>query len=213
MVNSRLKGLNNFAFKNNADANSIDTQAEYLWHELNTTHSKALDALRNSKDVNEATVAFTDHFEKPKSPNYQHRVGLAERALNLLVPTANADERVPNSGPIYADTLEEARAAKAANPNAQIFIKEGVQEPSALEMVQQSRNKDANPETSTIEAAAQGAGNFGLGGFADEIVGAGILLILNLLMCYGSLKIVWMMILNNGPQPLQQMKLLLQDEQ
>lgn len=46
--NERLTGLNKFAFNNNADANSIDTQAEYLWHELNTSHTKALDAV--SKD-------------------------------------------------------------------------------------------------------------------------------------------------------------------
>ncbi|WAK01880.1 phage tail tip lysozyme [Methylobacter sp. YRD-M1] len=170
--NERLSGLNKFAFNNNADANDVNTQAEYLWHELNTTHKKALEALRQSKSTTDATIAFTDHFERPAKPNYEHRAGLAERALNLLIPEANAAE------PIYADTVEQARAAKAANPNAQVFIREDAYQTSSdYDEAKKIIEKYNNPETSKVEAFSHGAANWGLGGFADEGIGAGIALV------------------------------------
>jgi hypothetical protein len=126
--NTRLTGLNKFAFKNNSDANDISTQADYLWHELNTTHKSALDALKSSTDVATATQAFTDKFERPKAPDYAKRTSLAEKALNLIIPTAQADETIPaNAGEIiYADTYADAVKAQTDNPSAQVFIKEGV---------------------------------------------------------------------------------------
>lgn len=55
-------------------------QLEYLWEELNSTEKGALQALRNSKTVEEATEAFMNKFERPnaKYANLRNRIKYAK---------------------------------------------------------------------------------------------------------------------------------------
>lgn len=43
---------------------TVDQQLEFIWEELNTTESKAMQALLNTNTVSDATRAFANHFER-----------------------------------------------------------------------------------------------------------------------------------------------------
>lgn len=78
----RQKGLKSLAQKMGTDISDVNTQLEYIWQELNTTHKSALDGLLRSKNVEEATVAFMKHFEKPGKPELQKRINYSRSLLS-----------------------------------------------------------------------------------------------------------------------------------
>ena len=66
----RQKGLKELAKRNGTDISDFNTQLEYVWQELNSSHKNALDGLLKSQNAEQATKIFMDHFEKPnKNPN------------------------------------------------------------------------------------------------------------------------------------------------
>lgn len=65
----------------------LGLQLDFLWHELNTTESKALRSLRGATTVGQAAVAFLIDFERPKDkrpdgPNARKRT---EEAAGVLL--------------------------------------------------------------------------------------------------------------------------------
>lgn len=73
---------------------NFDTQLAFLWHELNTSESDVLGALKNAKTVDDAVAAFIG-FERPMgwsaaNPRgghaYGHRAALAAKLLGQEVP-------------------------------------------------------------------------------------------------------------------------------
>ena len=77
----RQKGLKELAKLKGTDISDFDTQLEYVWQELNSTEKKALDKLLNSKNTQEATMAFMS-YERPGNPQFQKRLGYANGLLN-----------------------------------------------------------------------------------------------------------------------------------
>lgn len=77
----RQKGLKELAKSRGTDISDFDTQLEYVWQELNSTEKKALDKLLNSKNTQEATMAFMS-YERPGNPQFQKRLGYANGLLN-----------------------------------------------------------------------------------------------------------------------------------
>ena len=73
----RQIGLKALAKKFGTDVSDFNTQLEYIWQELNTTHKSALQHLLKSTNSKEATIAFMRHFEKPGKPNLQKRINFA----------------------------------------------------------------------------------------------------------------------------------------
>lgn len=55
---------------------TVDQQLEYLWDELNSTEKGALDALRNTSTVADATKVFMQKFERPANwaANFKNRL-------------------------------------------------------------------------------------------------------------------------------------------
>lgn len=55
---------------------TVDQQLEYLWDELNSTEKGALDALRNTSTVTDATKVFMQKFERPANwaANFKNRL-------------------------------------------------------------------------------------------------------------------------------------------
>lgn len=51
--------------KRNYDVNSVEGQLEYLWHELNTSESNALNKLKQQKNPADSAYAFAKYFERP----------------------------------------------------------------------------------------------------------------------------------------------------
>ena len=80
----RRKGLQNFAKERGTDISDLNTQLEYVWKELNSTHKSALDGILQSKNSDEATIAFMRKFEKPneKYANLTARLRYAKSCLS-----------------------------------------------------------------------------------------------------------------------------------
>lgn len=55
---------------------TVNQQLEYLWDELNSTERDALDALRNTSTVADATKVFMQKFERPANwaANFKNRL-------------------------------------------------------------------------------------------------------------------------------------------
>lgn len=66
-------------FKKYGTNPTLDQQLDFLWEELNTTHKSALEGLKNSHTILDATKSFMDKFEKPhpKYANLKARVNFA----------------------------------------------------------------------------------------------------------------------------------------
>lgn len=79
----RQVGLKNLAKKMGTQTNDFNTQLEYVWQELNTSHKTALDKIINSRNVDEATTMFMRHFERPneKLANLTGRIKYAQSLL------------------------------------------------------------------------------------------------------------------------------------
>ena len=78
----RRKGLEVLAQSRGKNISDLETQLEYVWQELNTSEKKAMNALLNSKNVEDATKAFV-LFERP-NPKYANLNARIKNALSLL---------------------------------------------------------------------------------------------------------------------------------
>lgn len=78
----RQKGLKALAKSRGSDISDFETQLEYVWQELNSSHKSALNGLLNSTNVEQATTAFMKHFEKPGKPHLERRIGYARSLVS-----------------------------------------------------------------------------------------------------------------------------------
>jgi hypothetical protein len=89
----RWQNMLDFATASGRSPWSLDTQLEFLWHELETIPSLGLDALRTSTTLEEATIAFQDKFERCGICDTSNRISYANGALfacpKLAPPTRN----------------------------------------------------------------------------------------------------------------------------
>ena len=79
--NARWNNLIDYAKSNNMNHKTMDTQLNFLWHELNTSEKKALYAIQNSQSAKEAARNFAYKFERMKAYNIQ-RENNAEKIFN-----------------------------------------------------------------------------------------------------------------------------------
>ena len=65
---------------------TLDQQLEFIWEELNTSEKKALDHLKNTSTVQDATRSFTENFERPSRKEIDSSIKQRTNfALSLLV--------------------------------------------------------------------------------------------------------------------------------
>lgn len=62
---ARYNGLKSFAATNKKDPRKIETQFDYILHELNTTESSAKKKIFATNNVDDATTAFQDYYFRP----------------------------------------------------------------------------------------------------------------------------------------------------
>lgn len=62
---------------------TVNQQLEYLWEELNTSEKSALDALKNTSTVDDATKVFCQKFERPANwaANIKNRLKYANSVV------------------------------------------------------------------------------------------------------------------------------------
>jgi RHS repeat-associated protein len=76
---SRWTGLVSFAHGRGHSWANFQTQVQYVWHELRTTHSGALSAVKSAGSVSAATDAFMRGYEAPGVPNFADRLRYANQ--------------------------------------------------------------------------------------------------------------------------------------
>jgi hypothetical protein len=81
-VGGRWDTLVAWAKSANRDPNSLGTQLDFLWQELNSTEKGALSALQGSSDVSGATTAFEQGYERAGTPAMANRIKYAQNVLS-----------------------------------------------------------------------------------------------------------------------------------
>lgn len=72
--NPRYSQLRKFAKKKDKAHDDLDTQVDFIVHELNTTEKRAKRALKKVDTVQEKTKVFSDKFERPGKPHMKARL-------------------------------------------------------------------------------------------------------------------------------------------
>jgi hypothetical protein len=75
----RYKGLQRYAKQSGKDSNKLDTQLDYILHELDTTESKARNKIFATNNAADSAQAFQDFYFRPnkRMANTERRVGVA----------------------------------------------------------------------------------------------------------------------------------------
>ena len=83
---SGYTGLLPFAKQMGANPYDLNTQLEYAWHELNGPERKALNALQQTRNLNDATTTFMNSYERPKVTFSQDRINYAHSLAGAGAP-------------------------------------------------------------------------------------------------------------------------------
>ena len=75
---NRQAGLKALAKSKGTSITDFNTQLEYVWQELNSTEAKALKALKNTSNVEDATYAFSKLYERPGDAKMSSRIRYAK---------------------------------------------------------------------------------------------------------------------------------------
>lgn len=81
---SRRKNLENFAKNRGTKMSDLDTQLEFVWHEITDGDQKAfkvLEGLRTATDPAQAATIFMKRYERPGTPHLDKRIKYAKELL------------------------------------------------------------------------------------------------------------------------------------
>ena len=87
-LGSRKQGLINYAKKNKKDYGNLNTQLDYMWHELNTNEKRALEKLYTASTPEEAAHLFVKYYErsgeKEGDRGYHNRLDYASNIYQMF---------------------------------------------------------------------------------------------------------------------------------
>lgn len=128
----RAKGLHSFAGERGSDVSNLDTQLDYIHHELNSSESAAGNRLRNADNVFDATAAMIG-FERPqgwsaKNPTaghgwdnrLSHAKGLMGSAGEGVEPQAIAMAQAQAKSPVGENLMTGLQPKIAEQPKAPV---------------------------------------------------------------------------------------------
>lgn len=98
----RRRQFEAYAGDNLAD---LDTQLDFLVHELNTTEKRARDAIYSASDPVEAARLTSEKFLRPGIPHLDRRIEEARKLAGLPMPSAAppmATQGAPQAAPVQA---------------------------------------------------------------------------------------------------------------
>lgn len=108
----RRKAFESWATENKADVADPEANYQFLLHELkDTPEGRVLPALRAAPDAQAAGRLFTDQFLRPGVPAYDSRDSWTQRALNFVLPAAQAGTLPENQQMSISERIQKARAA------------------------------------------------------------------------------------------------------
>lgn len=114
--NDRGPKLVEFARKRGKDWSDLDTQIDFLMHELETSEAVAKQKIWATNNPVDAALAVSRHFERPGTPHNERRVGFARSIYEQA-----------NSGavPKYAGLAVSERAYSEYNPTTRGYTGSG----------------------------------------------------------------------------------------
>jgi hypothetical protein len=68
----------------NKNGNTVESQLEFLWWELNNKEKRALEKLKSTNDLATATKIFARYYERPYSKDYKERIEKSYELYNIL---------------------------------------------------------------------------------------------------------------------------------
>lgn len=83
-MDTRKTALFDFAKQNGYKPQDRLAQAKFILHELNSTHTTARDILKRARNVDEATEAFSTHYERAGKPMLKNRINYANDVLKSV---------------------------------------------------------------------------------------------------------------------------------
>lgn len=108
----RRRAFESWVADNKTDVTDPEANYQFLLHELTATpEGRVLDAVRAAPDAQAAGRAFTDQFLRPGIPAYDSRASWTERALNFVLPSAQAGTLPENQKMSMAERIQKARDA------------------------------------------------------------------------------------------------------
>lgn len=100
----RRREFESWAGRQGMDINTPEANYGFLVHELkNTPESRVLEKLQGVKDPQQAGRIFTDTFLRPGVPAYDKRASWTEKAMNAIIPAAQAGEDWWSSAPVVEE--------------------------------------------------------------------------------------------------------------
>lgn len=108
----RRKAFESWATENKADVSDPEANYQFLIHELKATpESRVLPALRAASDAQAAGRVFTDQFLRPGVPAYDSRASWTQKALDFILPAAQAGTLPQERKMSMAERIQKARDA------------------------------------------------------------------------------------------------------
>lgn len=108
----RRRAFESWAAENRADVSDPEANYQFLLHELTATpEGRVLDDIRQAPDAISAGRTFTDRFLRPGIPAYENRDSWTQKAMNLIMPTAQAGTLPENQTMSMSDRIQRARDA------------------------------------------------------------------------------------------------------
>jgi len=105
----RRKQFEAWAGGQGLDIASPEANYGFLVHELkNTPESRVLERLQGVSDPQQAGKIFTDTFLRPGIPAYDKRASWTEKAMNAIIPAAQASEDWWSAAPIVQEPQQSA---------------------------------------------------------------------------------------------------------
>ena len=134
----RRKQFESWAQQNKMDIADPEANYQFLVHELTQTPEKGvLNKLQGVQDPVQAGKIFTDSYLRPGVPAYDKRASWVEKAVNLMVPTAQAQ------------TQQGGNVAQQASPYSLEQLQTG------LQRAQAAGNQEAVQELQQLISAQQ----------------------------------------------------------
>lgn len=108
----RRRAFESWAAENRADVADPEANYQFLLHELTATpEGRVLDAVREAPDAITAGRVFTQRFLRPGVPAYESRDSWVQKALNFVVPAAQAGTLPENQKMSITERIQKARDA------------------------------------------------------------------------------------------------------
>lgn len=136
----RRKQFEAWAAQNNMDVTAPQANYGFLVHELtNTPENRVLEQIRQAPDAQTAGRVFTDVFLRPGIPAYDKRASWTEKALNFIMPTAQAGTL--QSG--MAAKITKAKEAGYSDAEIEAYLGQKPEFSAKLEKAREAGYSDA----------------------------------------------------------------------